>query len=69
MKGFVLDDERIRPERAVGQDYCEELLERIRDIRASERLLPQKLNHTLVCYRKNPYKSSMVMNNMAANRR
>ncbi|WP_431283166.1 virulence RhuM family protein [Humitalea sp. 24SJ18S-53] len=37
-KGFVLDDERLRNPPGVGvPDYFDELLERIRDIRASER--------------------------------
>ena len=38
VKGFTLDDERIAAGRTIGQDYFDELLERIRDIRASERL-------------------------------
>jgi hypothetical protein len=42
-KGFVLDDERIKAGRTIGQDYFDELLERIRDIRASERLFYQKI--------------------------
>jgi len=42
-KGFVLDDERIKAGRTIGQDYFEELLARIRDIRASERLFYQKI--------------------------
>lgn len=36
-KGFVLDDERLKLNRRFGKDYFEELLERIREIRASER--------------------------------
>jgi hypothetical protein len=43
VKGFVLDDERIKAGRSIGQDYFDELLERIRDIRASERLFYQKI--------------------------
>jgi len=35
LKGFVLDDERLK--NPTGPDYFEELLERIRDIRASEK--------------------------------
>jgi hypothetical protein len=42
-KGFTLDDERIKAGRTIGKDYFEELLERIRDIRASERLFYQKI--------------------------
>lgn len=37
IKGFVLDDERLKQGRRFGKDYFEELLERIREIRASER--------------------------------
>ena len=36
-KGFVLDDERLKLNKRFGLDYFEELLERIREIRASER--------------------------------
>jgi len=43
VKGFVLDDERLKGERAPGQDYFDELLERIRDIRASEKRFYQKV--------------------------
>ncbi len=42
-KGFTLDDERIKAGRTLGADYFDELLERIRDIRASERLFYQKI--------------------------
>ncbi|WP_138476826.1 virulence RhuM family protein [Dyadobacter bucti] len=37
IKGFVLDDERIKQGKRFGKDYFDELLERIREIRASER--------------------------------
>jgi hypothetical protein len=37
VKGFVLDDERLKLNRRFGRDYFDELLERIREIRASER--------------------------------
>jgi hypothetical protein len=43
VKGFVLDDERLKGERALGTDYFDELLERIRDIRASEKRFYQKV--------------------------
>jgi len=44
VKGFVLDDERLKGEKeAFGQDYFDELLERIRDIRASEKRFYQKV--------------------------
>lgn len=37
IKGFVLDDERLKQGARFGRDYFDELLERIREIRASER--------------------------------
>lgn len=44
IKGFVLDDERLKQgSRVFGKDYFEELLERIREIRASERRFYQKI--------------------------
>lgn len=43
VKGFVLDDERLASGRGVGLDYFDELLERIRAIRASERRFYQKI--------------------------
>jgi hypothetical protein len=43
VKGFTLDDERIKAGRTLGQDYFDELLSRIRDIRSSERLFYQKI--------------------------
>jgi len=43
-KGFVLDDERLKQgKRVFGKDYFDELLERIREIRASERRFYQKI--------------------------
>ncbi len=37
LKGFVLDDERLKLNKRFGKDYFDDLLERIREIRASER--------------------------------
>ncbi len=37
IKGFILDDERLKLNRRFGKDYFDELIERIREIRASER--------------------------------
>jgi hypothetical protein len=37
IKGFVIDDERLKQGKRFGKDYFDELLERIREIRASER--------------------------------
>lgn len=44
IKGFVLDDERLKQGKTLfGKDYFDELLERIREIRASERRFYQKI--------------------------
>jgi hypothetical protein len=43
IKGFVLNDEMLKNGKPFGEDYFEELLERIREIRASERRVYQKL--------------------------
>jgi hypothetical protein len=44
VKGFALDDERLKEgSRLFGKDYFEELLERIRKIRTSERMFWQKV--------------------------
>lgn len=43
VKGFTMDDERLREGRTLGADYFDELLERIRDIRASEKRFYQKI--------------------------
>lgn len=43
VKGFVLDDERLKQGKKFGKDYFDELLERIREIRASERRFYQKI--------------------------
>ncbi len=44
IKGFVLDDDRLKQAKTVfGKDYFEELLERVRSIRASERRIYQKI--------------------------
>jgi len=42
-KGFVLNDEMLKNGRPFGRDYFDELLERIREIRASERRAYQKI--------------------------
>lgn len=42
-KGFVLNDELMKNGRGFGRDYFDELLERIREIRASERRAYQKI--------------------------
>lgn len=44
IKGFVLDDERLKRGKTLfGEDYFQELLERVRSIRASERRIWQKI--------------------------
>lgn len=43
IKGFVIDDERLKQGGHLGKDYFDELLERIRSIRASERRFYQKI--------------------------
>lgn len=43
IKGFVMDDERLKQIQHFGIDYFEEMLERIREIRMSERRLYQKI--------------------------
>ncbi len=56
IKGFVLDDERLKQNKTFGKDYFDELLERIREIRASERRFYQKVTDiyaTAIDYDKN----------------
>ncbi len=43
IKGFALDDERLKQMKHFGKDYFDELLERIREIRLSERRFYQKI--------------------------
>ncbi len=43
IKGFIIDDERLKQGKSFEQDYFDELLERIREIRASERRFYQKI--------------------------
>ncbi|MGL5256413.1 MAG: virulence RhuM family protein [Proteocatella sp.] len=43
VKGFTIDDERLKNMRNIGDDYFDELLERIRDIRASEKRFYKKI--------------------------
>lgn len=43
IKGFVLDDERLKQGKTFGKDYFDELLHRIREIRASEKRFYQKI--------------------------
>lgn len=43
VKGFVLNDDMLKNGRVTGKDYFDELLERVRSIRASERRIYQKI--------------------------
>jgi hypothetical protein len=43
VKGFVMDDERLKNGRYFGKDYFRELLERVRSIRSSERRIYQQI--------------------------
>ncbi|SET61159.1 virulence RhuM family protein [Thorsellia anophelis] len=43
IKGFAMDDDRLKNGRYFGKDYFHELLERVRSIRASERRIYQQI--------------------------
>lgn len=43
IKGFVMDDDRLKNGQYFGKDYFRELLERVRSIRASERRIYQQI--------------------------
>ncbi|MCT4614214.1 MAG: virulence RhuM family protein [Marinifilaceae bacterium] len=43
VKGFVMDDNRLKNGRFFGKDYFKELLERVRSIRSSERRIYQQI--------------------------
>jgi hypothetical protein len=43
IKGFAMDDERLKQIKHFGKDYFSEMLERVREIRLSERRLYQKI--------------------------
>jgi len=43
VKGFAMDDERLKQIKHFGKDYFDEMLERVREIRLSERRLYQKI--------------------------
>lgn len=48
VKGFVMDDERLKQGRHFGKDYFDDLLQRIREIRTSERRVLSK-NNRCIC--------------------
>lgn len=64
IKGFVLDDKRLKQGGQVfGKDYFEELLERIREIRASERRFYQKITDIYAqCSIDYDFKSDLTLN-------
>ncbi len=64
IKGFVLDDKRLKQSGQVfGKDYFEELLERIREIRASERRFYQKITDIYAqCSIDYDFKSDLTLN-------
>jgi hypothetical protein len=64
IKGFVLDDKRLKQGGNVfGKDYFEELLERIREIRASERRFYQKITDIYAqCSVDYDFKSDLTLN-------
>ncbi|MEN8122570.1 MAG: virulence RhuM family protein [Bacteroidota bacterium] len=43
IKGFIMDDDRLKNGRYFGKDYFRELLERVRSIRTSERRIYQQI--------------------------
>ena len=63
IKGFVMDDERLKnPNYIFDEDYFDEMLERIRNIRSSERRFYQKIIdiYSLGC-KKNFVSKIMIM--------
>ena len=68
IKGVVMDDERLKnPNYIFGEDYFEEILERIRNIRSSERRFYQKITDIYsscsVDYDKDSEKENMGLTN------
>jgi len=61
-KGFVMNDERLKNPKEFGADYFDELLERIRDIRTSEKRVYQKVKDiysTSIDYDKNAVRTEL----------
>ena len=61
-KGFVMNDERLKNPKPFGVDYFDELLERIREIRASEKRFYEKVKEifkTSVDYDKDDEKAKL----------
>lgn len=66
VKGFTMDDDRLKEMRNFGQDYFDELLKRIRDIRASEgrfylRLLTYMLPQLIMIRKQNSHRNSLQL--------
>ena len=67
-KGFVLNDDRLKNPKEFGSDYFDELLERIRDIRASEKRFYQKIKEIFalsVDYDAKSIQAQIFFNNLA----
>ncbi len=63
VKGFTLDDQRLKNVRNIGSDYFDELLERIRDIRSSEQRFYQKIKAIYALAVDYKTKMKVLMNN------
>ena len=61
-KGFALNDERLRNPKEFGADYFDELLERIRDIRASEKRVYRKVKEIFALSADYDSKSEIAQN-------
>ncbi len=66
IKGFVLDDDRLKNGAHFGKDYFKELLERIRSIRASERRIYQQITDIFAECSINYDKNSNITKNFYA---
>ena len=61
-KGFALNDDRLRNPKEFGADYFDELLERIRDIRAGEKRVYQKVKEIFALSADYDSKSEIAQN-------
>jgi hypothetical protein len=66
IKGFAMDDERLKNGAHFGKDYFRELLERIRSIRASERRIYQQITDIFAQCSIDYDKNSDITNNFYA---
>jgi hypothetical protein len=66
IKGFAMDDERLKNGAHFGKDYFRELLERIRSIRASERRIYQQITDIFAQCSMDYDKNSDITNNFYA---